>query len=149
MDNDLISRSALKNAFRAMNNTGTDTFPVSVIAEIIDDAPAVNDDRIPIHDDLCIVKGCISLIRQVLCGEYGIFDQLEADEYDFKTFHENYGCNIGYRLNYFEIVQRLLLAGTSHAGGTSTFAKCRELGLDACEYVHFEYEGEEDEHEAD
>ena len=106
--------------------------------------PAVDDDRIPIHDDLRIVQGCISLIRQVLCGEDGIFDQLEADEYDFKTFRENYGCNIGYRLNYFEIVQRLLLAGTSHSGGTSTCAKCRELELDPCEYVNFEYEGEEE-----
>ena len=154
MENDLISRKAVLEILMKYcpDDDGScseaDVDPREMLDEI-ENLPSVEDGRITIHDDLRIVQGCISLIRQVLCGEDGIFDQLEADEYDFKTFRENYGCNIGYRLNYFEIVQQLLLAGTSHSGGTSTHAKCLELGLDACAYVNFEYEGEEDEHEAD
>lgn len=35
------------------------------------------------------------------------------------------------RYTYFEIVQGLLLLNTSHSGGTSTRAKCKQLGFDS------------------
>lgn len=39
---DLISREAMKEAFRAMDNTGADTFPLGIIIEALDEILAVD-----------------------------------------------------------------------------------------------------------
>ncbi len=99
------------------------------------------------HSERDIVLGCIGLINEVLNGEFAIFEQLEADGFDFDEYKEKSECELGYSMTYFEIVQRLLLYHTSHSGGTSTRAKCRELGFDPnqCVEFHRDMEDEADE----
>lgn len=49
-------------------------------------------------------------------------------------------------MSYFHIVQELFLFRTYHSGGTSTMAKCKQLGVDSSENVEFKFEeGEEGE----
>lgn len=51
-----------------------------------------------------------------------------------------------YNMSYFHIVQKLFLFRTYHSGGTSTMAKCKQLGVDSSENVEFKFEeGEEGE----
>ncbi len=102
--------------------------------------------KIPTHSDKEILDACISLIDGVLNGEYGIYQQLADDGFDFDGFEERFGCKLGFSYSYFELVQQLFLWGTYHSGGTSTRAKCRELGVDAGEAVDFSrrLEGEEE-----
>lgn len=96
------------------------------------------------HSERDIVLGCISLINKVLNGEFAIFEQLEADGFDFDDYKERYECELGFNLTYFEIVQRLLLECTTHGGGTSTRAKCRELGFDPDKCVEFQRDMEDE-----
>ena len=49
-----------------------------------------------------------------------------------------------YNMSYFHIVQELFLFRTSHSGGTSTRAKCRQFGVDSSENVEFKFSEEED-----
>ena len=42
MKNELIGRKALIESFRAMNNTGADCVPVSIVIEAIEEAPTVD-----------------------------------------------------------------------------------------------------------
>mgnify|MGYP003238811925 CR=1 FL=1 len=50
-----------------------------------------------------------------------------------------------YNMSYFHIVQELFLFRTYHSGGTSTMAKCRQLGVDSGDNIEFKFsEGEED-----
>lgn len=92
---------------------------------------------VPSHSERDIVLGCIGLINEVLNGEFAVFEQLEADGFDFDEYKKKSECELGFSLTYFEIVQRLLLYHTSHSGGTSTRAKCRELGFDPSQCVSF------------
>lgn len=101
--------------------------------------------KIPSHSDKHILMACISLIDGVLNSEYGIYQQLADDDFDFKEFEERWGCKLGFSYSYFELVQRLFLFHTTHSGGTSTHAKCRELGVDAGEAVDFSRRLEDDE----
>lgn len=89
------------------------------------------------HSERDIVLGCIALIDEVLNGEFAIFEQLELDGFDFDEYKKKSECELGFSLTYFEIVQRLLLYHTTHGGGTSTRAKCRELGFDPNQCVCF------------
>ena len=102
--------------------------------------------KIPTHSDREILDACIGLIDGVLNGEYGIYQQLADDDFDFDAFEERFDCKMGFSYSYFELVQQLFLMGTNHSGGTSTRAKCRELGVDAGEAVDFSrrLEGEEE-----
>lgn len=49
-----------------------------------------------------------------------------------------------YNMSYFHIVQELFLFRTYHSGGTSTMAKCKQLGVDSSENVEFKFEEEEE-----
>lgn len=49
-----------------------------------------------------------------------------------------------YNISYFHIVQELFLFRTYHSGGTSTMAKCKQLGVDSSENVEFKFEEEEE-----
>ena len=48
-----------------------------------------------------------------------------------------------FRKSYFSIVQELFLIGTNHSGGTSTRAKCEQLGVDSAEEIEFDWSDEE------
>lgn len=49
-----------------------------------------------------------------------------------------------YRMSYFSIVQELFLFRTSHSGGTSTRAKCKQLGVDWSDGIEFSFGGDEE-----
>lgn len=49
-----------------------------------------------------------------------------------------------YVLRARKMVQELFLFRTSHSGGTSTRAKCRQFGVDSSENVEFKFSEEED-----
>ena len=75
------------------------------------------------HGEKEILQGCLAL----LC---------EAADY-FREYLDYYGvdpdadeeCPLSIEMTYGHIVNRLLLWNTYHSGGTSTAAKCRELGV--------------------
>lgn len=73
------------------------------------------------HDEKYILKYCISLMQ-------------ELDEEE--RFY--------YRMSYFSIVQELFLFRTSHSGGTSTRAKCKQLGVDWSDGIEFSFGGDEE-----
>lgn len=108
------------------------------------EASSAKKESLSSHSERDIVLGCISLINEVLNGEFAIFEQLEADGFDFDEYREKSECELGFSLTYFEIVQRLLLYHTSHSGGTSTRAKCRELGFDPNQCVEFQRDMEDE-----
>ena len=47
-----------------------------------------------------------------------------------------------FRKSHFSIVQELFLSGTHHSGGTSTRAKCEQLGVDSSEEIKFDWRDE-------
>lgn len=86
------------------------------------------------HSEADIVEGCIGLMADVF---YRMTDYMEHMGFEYS---EEEKPLLGY--NYFEIVQQLLLFKTSHSGGTSTVAKCKQLGFDAYEEIIFKQEEE-------
>lgn len=80
------------------------------------------------HDEKAILEGCIAMMQSVggRVNEWiewlGIWPDDENEYLDFGWY-------------YSEIVRRLFLWNTTHSGGTSTYAKCRELGVDPCDTV--------------
>ena len=92
------------------------------------------------HDEKHILEYCISLMQEVVNefaewyrwqhGE-GAIDELDEEE------------RFCFRKSYFRIVQELFLLGTNHSGGTSTRAKCEQLGVDSAEEIEFDWSDEE------
>lgn len=87
------------------------------------------------HSETEIVRACIGLMESVFHRMVEYIDDMEF-EYDEETKPAEV-------FSYFEIVQTLLLSGTSHSGGTSTIAKCKQLGLNPYETIVFEKEEED------
>lgn len=83
------------------------------------------DYTIPVHSEKNILEGCISLLRELtdVFADYleyrGIDQGADADKSEVFTHH----------MNVSHIVNELFLHHTNHSGGTSTSAKCRELGV--------------------
>lgn len=76
----------------------------------------------------------------VIKGSERVVDNENPDEL---VLQEERFC---YNMSYFHIVQELFLFRTYHSGGTSTMAKCKQLGVDSSENVEFKFEeGEEGE----
>lgn len=75
------------------------------------------------HDEKHILQGCLTLLYEVAeyFREYLGFAGLEAESEEEKPY-------IG--MTYGHIVKMLFLWHTHHSGGTSTAAKCRELGVE-------------------
>lgn len=75
------------------------------------------------HDEKHILQGCLTLLYEVAeyFREYLDFAGLEAESEEEKPY-------IG--MTYGHIVKMLFLWHTRHSGGTSTAAKCRELGVE-------------------
>lgn len=81
---------------------------------------------IPSHNEPAIYKGCVNLLKGMVeaFGEWLEFTGLNEYVDDEMRFSIS--------MQPTEIVNRLFLYHTSHSGGTSTRAKCHELGIDDC-----------------
>lgn len=80
------------------------------------------------HCEKHILDGCIGLLREA--------GKRFRDYLDFVGFEPSNGeekLHIDFSLSH--IVNRLFLWNTFHSGGTSTAAKCRELGADPCDKI--------------
>lgn len=89
------------------------------------------------HSEREIVVECLGLMDSLVedFREYLAYVGIDESEEEFPFSTSK---------SYFEIVQRLLLIGTRHSGGTSTRAKCRELGFDPSERRVFGKEKEDE-----
>ena len=92
------------------------------------------------HDEKHILKYCISLMRE-LVGKFEEWYEYVHGEDAIKELREDE--KFCYRMSYFNIIQELFLLATSHSGGTSTRAKCEQLGVDSAEEIEFDWGDEE------
>lgn len=81
-------------------------------------------EHIESHSEKQILEGCISLIQEMVDGFRDYLDYIGHDEPECEEEKQPF-C-----MSYFHIVNRLFLWHTRHSGGTSTRAKCHELGID-------------------
>lgn len=94
------------------------------------------------HSEKNILDMCVSLLDEMVgyFGEYMEWLGYEPNE-------EERACGY-FGMTYFHIVQKLFLYHTRHSGGSSTFQKCYELGIDdPSEGVRFPLWKAEDEHD--
>ena len=93
------------------------------------------------HEEKYILHYCISLMQELV----GCFEEwyrwVHGENAIEELSEEERFC---YNMSYFHIVQELFLFRTSHSGGTSTRAKCRQFGVDSSENVEFKFSEEED-----
>lgn len=73
------------------------------------------------HSERDIVEQCIGLMNGVHEDMMEYMEMMDVEHTEGIP---------AFRYNYFQIVRRLLLCRTRHGGGTSTRAKCRQLGID-------------------
>ena len=98
-------------------------------------------DHIESQSEKQILEGCIALIAEMV----GYFREY-LDYIDHEPEYEEE--KQPFVMTYFHIVNRLFLWHTKHSGGTSTMAKCHELGIDdSSENVEFYIWDEEEEEE--
>ena len=93
------------------------------------------------HDEKYILKYCISLMQE-LVGKFEEWYEYVHGEDAIRELDEEE--RFYYRMSYFSIVQELFLFRTSHSGGTSTRAKCKQLGVDWSDGIEFSFGGDED-----
>lgn len=101
------------------------------------------DKELESHEEKYILHYCISLMQELV----GCFEEwyrwVHGENAIKELSEEERFC---YNMSYFHIVQELFLFRTYHSGGTSTMAKCKQLGVDSSENVEFKFEeGEEGE----
>lgn len=92
------------------------------------------------HDEKHILECCISLMQEVV-NEFAEWYRWQHGEDAIKELDEEE--RFCFRKSYFRIVQELFLLGTNHSGGTSTRAKCEQLGVDSSEEIEFDWRNEE------
>lgn len=92
------------------------------------------------HDEKHILECCISLMQEVV-NEFAEWYRWQHGENAIEELDEEE--RFCFRKSYFRIVQELFLLGTNHSGGTSTRAKCEQLGVDSAEEVEFDWSDEE------
>lgn len=93
------------------------------------------------HDEKYILKYCISLMQE-LVGKFEEWYEYVHGEEAIRELDEVE--RFYYRMSYFSIVQELFLFRTSHSGGTSTRAKCKQLGVDWSDGIEFSFGGDEE-----
>lgn len=93
------------------------------------------------HDEKYILKYCISLMQE-LVGKFEEWYEYVHGEDAIRELDE--AERFYYRMSYFSIVQELFLFRTSHSGGTSTRAKCKQLGVDWSDGIEFSFGGDEE-----
>lgn len=92
------------------------------------------------HDEKHILECCISLMQEMV-NEFAEWYRWQHGEDAIRELDkEERFC---FRKSYFRIVKELFLLGTSHSGGTSTRAKCEQLGVDSTEEIEFDWSDEE------
>lgn len=92
------------------------------------------------HDEKHILECCISLMQEMV-NEFAEWYRWQHGEDAIEELDkEERFC---FRKSYFRIVQELFLLGTNHSGGTSTRAKCEQLGVDSAEEIEFDWSDEE------
>lgn len=91
------------------------------------------------HDEKHILECCISLMKEMV-NEFAEWYRWKHGEDAIEEIDEEE--RFCFRKSYFSIVQELFLIGTNHSGGTSTRAKCEQLGVDSVEEIEFDWEGE-------
>lgn len=92
------------------------------------------------HDEKHILECCISLMQEVV-NEFAEWYRWQHGEDAIKELDEEE--RFCFRKSYFHIVQKLFLLGTHHSGGTSTRAKCEQLGVDNAKEIEFDWSDEE------
>lgn len=92
------------------------------------------------HDEKHILKYCISLMQELVGKFEEWYEYVHGEDAIKELCEDEKFC---YRMSYFNIVQELFLFGTSHSGGTSTRAKCEQLGVDSSEEIEFDWSDEE------
>ena len=92
------------------------------------------------HDEKHTLECCISLMQE-LVNEFAEWYRWQHGEDAIEELDEQE--RFCFRKSYFSIVQELFLLGTNHSGGTSTRAKCEQLGVDSAEEIEFDWSDEE------
>ena len=92
------------------------------------------------HDEKHILECCISLMQEVV-NEFAERYRWQHGEDAIEELDEEERFCL--KKSYFIIVQELFLIGTNHSGGTSTRAKCEQLGVDSSEEIKFDWRNEE------
>lgn len=93
------------------------------------------------HDEKHILKYCISLMQELVGKFEEWYEYVHGEDAIKELCEDEKFC---YRMSYFNIVQELFLFGTSHSGGTSTRAKCEQLGVDSSDEIEFSFEDDEE-----
>lgn len=88
------------------------------------------------HDEKHILECCISLMQEMV-DEFAEWYRWQHGEDAIEELDEEE--RFCFRKSYFRIVQELFLLGTNHSGGTSTRAKCEQLGVDSAEEIEFDW----------
>lgn len=92
------------------------------------------------HDEKHILECCISLMQEMV-DEFAEWYRWQHGEDAIEELDEEE--RFCFRKSYFRIVQELFLVGTNHSGGTSTRAKCEQLGVDSSEEIELDWSDEE------
>lgn len=92
------------------------------------------------HDEKHILECCISLMKEMV-NEFAEWYRWQHGEDAIEELDEEE--RFCFKKSYFRIVQELFLLGTNHSGGTSTKAKCEQLGVDSSEEIEFDWRNEE------
>ena len=91
------------------------------------------------HDEKHILECCISLMKEMV-NEFAEWYRWQHGEDAIEELDE--GERFCFKKSYFRIVQELFLICTNHSGGTSTRAKCEQLGVDSAEEIEFDWSDE-------
>lgn len=92
------------------------------------------------HDEKHILECCISLMQE-LVNEFAEWYRWQHGEDAIEELDEEE--RFCFKKSYFCIVQELFLLGTHHSGGTSTRAKCEQLGVDSAEEIELDWSDED------
>lgn len=92
------------------------------------------------HDEKHILESCIDLVQEMV-NEFAEWYRWQHGEDAIEELDDEERFCI--RKTYFRIVQELFLIGTNHSGGTSTRAKCEQLGVDWGKEIEFDWSVEE------
>lgn len=98
------------------------------------------DKELESHDEKHILESCLGLMQEMV-NEFAEWYTWQHGEEAIDELDEEERFCI--RKTYFRIVQELFLLGTNHSGGTSTRAKCEQLGVDWGEEISFDWSDEE------
>ena len=97
------------------------------------------DKELESHDEKHILKSCLGLMQDMV-DEFAEWYRWQHGEDSIEKLDEEERFCI--RKTYFRIVQELFLLHTNHSGGTSTRAKCKQLGVDWGEEIEFDWSDE-------